>query len=104
MAGISISVLGLNDEWLRWLDAATTALHGQLLNNARANRKRRPRAGQPRVSAGNGAQSEAVENKQAIEAACQALIDAEGELTELDAYRDGDLGAAGSARQSVKAR
>ncbi len=25
MAGISISVLGLNDEWLRWLDAATTA-------------------------------------------------------------------------------
>src|SRR5262249_25466843 len=25
MAGISISVLGLNDGWLRWLDAPTTA-------------------------------------------------------------------------------
>ncbi|MGC2605595.1 MAG: dihydroxyacetone kinase subunit DhaK, partial [Silvibacterium sp.] len=25
MAGISISVLGINDEWLRWLDATTTA-------------------------------------------------------------------------------
>src|ERR1700737_4739992 len=25
MAGVSISVLGVNDEWLRWLDAATTA-------------------------------------------------------------------------------
>ena len=25
MAGISISVLGVNDEWLRWLDATTTA-------------------------------------------------------------------------------
>ncbi len=25
MAGISISVLGVNDEWLRWLDAPTTA-------------------------------------------------------------------------------
>jgi dihydroxyacetone kinase len=25
MAGISITVLGVNDEWLRWLDAVTTA-------------------------------------------------------------------------------
>jgi len=43
---------------------------------------------------GKGAQSEAGrKTKQAIEAACKALIDAEGELTELDrATGDGDLG------------
>ena len=29
MAGISISVLGVNDQWLRWLDAPTSAPHGR---------------------------------------------------------------------------
>ncbi len=45
--------------------------------------------------AGSGAQTEAGRKaKQAIEAACQALIAAEGELTEMDRVTgDGDLGA-----------
>jgi dihydroxyacetone kinase len=98
MAGISISVLGVNDEWLRWLDAATTA-------PAWPNVLKQP-PGKPEsrivadVSAKvtspttRGAQSEAGrKTKQAIEAACKALIDAEGELTEMDRVTgDGDLG------------
>ena len=46
------------------------------------------------MSAGNGAQTEAGrKTKQAIEAACQALLAAENELTEMDRVTgDGDLG------------
>jgi dihydroxyacetone kinase len=98
MAGISISVLGVNDEWLRWLDAATTA-------PAWPNVLKQP-PGKPEsrivanVSAKvtspttKGAQSEpGRKTKQAIEAACKALIDAESELTEMDRVTgDGDLG------------
>jgi dihydroxyacetone kinase len=105
MAGISISVLGLNDEWLRWLDAATTApawpnaprrRPGQLETQAEATAN-------PEVSAGKGAQSEAGRKAQlAIAAACRALIDAAGELTELDRVTgDGDLGA--SMERAAKA-
>jgi dihydroxyacetone kinase len=105
MAGISISVLGLNDEWLVWLDAATTApawpnaprrRPGQLETQAEATAN-------PEVSAGKGAQSEAGRKAQlAIEAACGALIDAAGELTELDRVTgDGDLGA--SMERAAKA-
>ncbi len=98
MAGISISVLGLNDERLRWLDAATTApawpnVLKQRPGKARsADRSGGHRGGQFRQ---RGAQSEAGrKTRQAIEAACKALIDAEGELTEMDRVTgDGDLGA-----------
>jgi dihydroxyacetone kinase len=98
MAGISISVLGVNDEWLRWLDAATTAPawpnvlsqppgkpESQIVANVSANETSSPT---------KGAQSEAGrKTKQAIEAACKALIDAQGELTEMDRLTgDGDLG------------
>jgi dihydroxyacetone kinase len=98
MAGISISVLGVNDEWLRWLDAATTA---PAWPNAL---KQRPGKAEVRIAAevsakvssptGKGAQSEiGRKTKRAIEAACKALIDAEGELTEMDRVTgDGDLG------------
>jgi dihydroxyacetone kinase len=99
MAGISVSVLGLNDERLRWLDAATTApaWPGAL--------KQRP--GSPDAqftlqasvtahapAAGKSAQTETGgKTKKAIEAACKALINAEHELTELDRISgDGDLG------------
>ena len=46
------------------------------------------------VSSGSGAQTEAGrKTKQAIEAACQALLAAENELTEMDRVTgDGDLG------------
>jgi triose/dihydroxyacetone kinase / FAD-AMP lyase (cyclizing) len=97
MAGISISVLGLNGDRLRLLDAATEA-------PAWPNALKQPpgkAAAQiaaevvVEVSSGNGAQTEAGrKTKQAIEAACKALIDAEGELTEMDRVTgDGDLGA-----------
>ena len=98
MAGISISVLGINDERLRWLDAPTTAPAWPNVP------KQRPGMPETRIAVDintrdsspitTGAQSEAGrKTKQAIEAACKALIDAEGELTELDRVTgDGDLG------------
>jgi dihydroxyacetone kinase len=99
MAGISISVLGLNDDRLRWLDAATTA---PAWPNAPKERPGRPamemeiEAGASATApAGSGAQTEAAKRtRNAIEAACKALIAAEGELTEMDRVTgDGDLGA-----------
>jgi dihydroxyacetone kinase len=107
MVGISITVLGVNDEWLRWLDAVTTA---PAWPNAL---KQRP--GQPQAQiagevstivsspTGRGAQSEAGrKTKQAIEAACRALLGAEGELTEMDRVTgDGDLGT--SMERAAKA-
>jgi hypothetical protein len=63
MAGISISVLGVNDEWLRWLDAPTTAPAWPNVP------KRRPRKAEARIametsakvsrSVGEGAQTDA---------------------------------------------
>jgi triose/dihydroxyacetone kinase / FAD-AMP lyase (cyclizing) len=97
MAGISISVLGVNDERLHWLDAATTA-------PAWPNALQRP-PGKPGLPVGSeasvrsfspagSAQTEAGRKvKRAIEAACKSLIAAEGELTEIDRVTgDGDLG------------
>ena len=97
MAGISISVLGLDEERLHWLDAATTA-------PAWPNVLRQP-PGKPTAqtavqvanvisAAGSGPQTEAGRKaKQAIDAACKAMIAAEGELAEMDRVTgDGDLG------------
>jgi dihydroxyacetone kinase len=107
MAGLSISVLGVNDERLRWLDAVTTAPAWPNVP------KRRPRRLEMQIAAkdsanassptGNGAESEAGRGaKLAIEAACSALIDAERELTELDRVTgDGDLGT--SMERAAKA-
>ncbi|WP_353064379.1 dihydroxyacetone kinase subunit DhaL [Tunturibacter psychrotolerans] len=98
MAGISISVLGVNDERLRWLDAATSAPGWP---NAP---KQRPGNPETRIATavdtkvnsptGIGAQSEkGRKTKQAIDAACNALIAAKDELTEMDRVTgDGDLG------------
>jgi triose/dihydroxyacetone kinase / FAD-AMP lyase (cyclizing) len=99
MAGISISVLGVNDEWLRWLDAPTTAPAWPNVP------KRRPGKTEARIametsakvsrSVGEGALTDSGRRvKRAIQAACQALIEAEEELTEMDRTTgDGDLGA-----------
>jgi triose/dihydroxyacetone kinase / FAD-AMP lyase (cyclizing) len=98
MAGISISVLGLNEDRLRWIDAPTTA-------PAWPNLLKQP-PGKPSFEiptratvVGGIAQIErGTRHERAIEAACQALILAEPELTELDRVTgDGDLGA-GMAR------
>jgi triose/dihydroxyacetone kinase / FAD-AMP lyase (cyclizing) len=96
MAGISISVLGLNEDRLRWLDASTTA---PAWPNAAQQRPGNPETQiaaevSTEVSSGGGAQTEAGrKTKQAIEAACEALLAAENELTEMDRVTgDGDLG------------
>ena len=107
MAGISITVLGVNDEWLRWLDAVTTA---PAWPNAIKQRPSKPQAQiaaevsrEVRSPTGSGAQSEVGrKTKQVIEAACQALLGAEGELTEMDRVTgDGDLGT--SMERAAKA-
>jgi len=49
MAGISISVLGLNDERLRWLDAETTAPAWPNVPNQRGSRRCRRRRSAPAV-------------------------------------------------------
>jgi dihydroxyacetone kinase len=97
MAGISISLLGLNDEWLRWLDAPTTApAWPNLLNPPAVAPDRGVRASKrstPPVSNDSSSDS-ARKTRRAIESACRALIAAEPELTELDRITgDGDLGA-----------
>jgi dihydroxyacetone kinase len=98
MAGISISVLGIDNDRLRWLDAATTA---PAWPNARKQSPQRPEtqiAAKPTAQidkpAGRAPQTETGRSaKKAIEAACKALIDSESELTDLDRITgDGDLG------------
>jgi dihydroxyacetone kinase len=98
MAGISISVLGVNDERLRWLDADTTApawpnvlKHRPGKSPERTAPETAPEAGS---RTGESPQSDAGrKTRRAIEAACRALIAAEPELTELDRITgDGDLG------------
>jgi triose/dihydroxyacetone kinase / FAD-AMP lyase (cyclizing) len=115
MAGISISVLGLTDERLRWMDAATTApAWPNVLNNVLNRPPGKPaaqignEASPSAISTGGGAQTETGRKaKAAIEAACRALIAAEDELTEMDRVTcDGDLGsgmarAAGAVQDAV---
>ncbi len=111
MAGISISVLGVDDDRLRWLDAPTSApawpnvakrnpghINRQLAASAPGSDIR---AVDP-VLTGRG-----VTARRVIEAACTALIAAEPELTELDRLTgDGDLGvnmkrAAEAVREAI---
>jgi triose/dihydroxyacetone kinase / FAD-AMP lyase (cyclizing) len=96
MAGISISVLGLTDERLRWMDAATTAPAWPNVLHQRPGKAGAQISAEISTagSSAKGAQTEAGKRtKQAIEAACKALTAAEGELTEMDRITgDGDLG------------
>ena len=96
MAGISISVLGLNEDRLRWLDATTTAPAWPNAAKQRPGNPARQIAVEVStgVSSGSGAQTEAGrKTKEVIEAACEALLAAENELTEMDRVTgDGDLG------------
>jgi dihydroxyacetone kinase len=98
MAGISISVLGITDERLRWLDTVTTA---PAWPNVLKQRPGKPETRMATTASANVSSStgRVVRTeigrrvKQAIEAACQSLIDAEGKLTEMDRITgDGDLG------------
>jgi dihydroxyacetone kinase len=107
MAGISISVIGVNDERLRWLDAATTAPAWPNVLKQHPGKPAAQIASEVSVKTASpsckGANSEAGrKTKLAIEAACRALIDAEGELTEMDRVTgDGDLGI--SMKRAAKA-
>jgi dihydroxyacetone kinase len=109
MAGISISVLGVNDEWLGWLDSPTTA---PAWPNVARLRPRPVKAAAAPVISTNSAFSarDYVESdlgktvKRAIDAACKALIQAEPKLTEMDRITgDGDLGAS-MKRASIAVR
>lgn len=99
MAGISISVLGLNDEWLRWLDAPTTAPAWPNAAKQRprpVNLRSAPPAGANMAfTARENPESDLGKNvERAIKAACEALFQAEPQLTELDRITgDGDMGA-----------
>jgi triose/dihydroxyacetone kinase / FAD-AMP lyase (cyclizing) len=99
MAGISISLLGLNDDRLRWIDAATTAPAWPNVPKRLPGKPAAQIVTEVNSSAistvGSGAQTEMGKRTQAaIEAACRALMAAEGELTEMDRVTgDGDLGA-----------
>ena len=106
MAGISISILGVNDERLRWLDADTTApAWPNVLKHPPGNpdAKIATEIKQEVMQKGGGARSRSgKKTKLAIEAACKALIASEGELTELDRITgDGDLGS--SVERAAKA-
>jgi len=97
MAGISMSLLGLNDERLRWLDAVTTApaWPSGLAMRPGAAVARTSEEGSARAISGQGGAQTAKGKKvrDAIVAACHALIAAKQELTELDRITgDGDLG------------
>ena len=98
MAGISISVLGLQDGWLSLLDAPTSALAWPNVSKQRSANRAAEVAPivtsnlsvptHPDVRTETGRLT-----KRAIEAACDALIAAESELTEMDRIvGDGDLG------------
>ena len=95
MAGISISVLGLDDERVRWIDAATRAPAWPNVLRQAPGKPTAIKIGASVISAaGGGPQTEAGRKaKQAIDAACKAMIAAEGELAEMDRVTgDGDLG------------
>ena len=98
MAGLSISVLGVDDEWLRWLDAPTAATAWPNTAKERPGKLEAQIVAQVNTQAnspaGKGAQTEAGRKaERAIMAACSALIDAGNELTEMDRVTgDGDLG------------
>src|SRR5262245_15287705 len=88
-----------NDDRLRWLDAPTTAPGWPNMLKHRPGAAGEQTATQvspsTTSSAQRGAQTETGRRlRRAIQAACSALIEAEGELTEMDRVTgDGDLGA-----------
>ena len=99
MSGISITVLGINDERLCWLDAATTAPAWPNLVKQHPGKQevKLPVSASTNVDffSEREVQTETGRRlKRSIESACQALIGAEPELTEMDRIvGDGDLGA-----------
>ena len=98
MVGVSISVLGLSDKWLRWLDAPTSASAWSNQPKQRSAKTEVQMAPKPTGSQTPFTRQDVKTEigravKGAIGAACDALIAAESELTEMDRIvGDGDLG------------
>ena len=100
MAGISISVLGVDYDRLRWLDASTDAPAWPNLLVKRPGQSELPVTLNPQtrkppqvISPQATVSASGLKISRAIEAACQALIAATDELTEMDRITgDGDLG------------
>ncbi len=97
MAGISISLLGLNDLRLCWLDAPTGAAAWPNVPKQRPSVGTRPKAlaiSGETASRGDVKTEMGKRVKRTIESACDALVFAEAVLTEMDrTVGDGDLGA-----------
>jgi triose/dihydroxyacetone kinase / FAD-AMP lyase (cyclizing) len=108
MAGVSISVLRVDDERLRWLDAGTDApawpnalrkapgsLGERTTEEEGASMFEALQSAKPAVSAleSPGQTRTGAKTEKAIRAACAALLAAESRLTEMDQLvGDGDLG------------
>jgi triose/dihydroxyacetone kinase / FAD-AMP lyase (cyclizing) len=100
MAGISLSILPVDDERLSWLDAATTAVAwpnlprrppGAPEHRTKPSLGRLPMSSKPVSHAERTATDTQVGG--IIRSACTALLDAEDRLTDLDrVVGDGDLG------------
>jgi dihydroxyacetone kinase len=95
-AGISLSILRINDERLRYLDARTAApAWPNILSLAPGEPRDRVVISTDTRTFSQKTTQELPNNilQRAIQAACKALKDAEAELTELDrVVGDGDLG------------
>ncbi|MFM0649333.1 dihydroxyacetone kinase subunit DhaK [Paraburkholderia bryophila] len=92
MAGISLSLLRVDDERLRWLDAASHTSAWPALSGRVAQVSVRPAPVKPESVNGPTLSREAP-LRLAIEAVCACLLEAEPTLTDMDQrVGDGDLG------------
>jgi dihydroxyacetone kinase len=92
MAGVSLSLLRVDDERLRWLDAASHTSAWPALSGRVAQVSVRPAPAKPESVTGPTLSREAP-LRRAIEAVCACLLEAEPTLTEMDQrVGDGDLG------------
>lgn len=92
MAGVSLSLLRVDDERLRWLDAASHTSAWPVLSGRVAQVSIRPAPAKPESVNGPTLSREAP-LRRAIEAVCARLLAAEPTLTDMDQrVGDGDLG------------
>jgi len=92
MAGVSLTLLRVDDERLAWLDAATHTSAWPALSGRVARVSVRPAPAEPERASGATLSREAT-LRRVIEAVCACLLKAEPTLTDMDQrVGDGDLG------------
>ncbi|MFM0513670.1 dihydroxyacetone kinase subunit DhaK [Paraburkholderia sp. RL17-373-BIF-A] len=92
MAGISLTLLRVDDQRLRWLDAAAHTSAWPALSGRIAQVSVRPAPAEPERASGATLSREAT-LRRVIEAVCACLLKAEPALTDMDQrVGDGDLG------------